>query len=197
MKCLLALLLIASPAFATGLPHTPTGTHSESSAEAKSFSASNSKSTSSATQTATGGEQSQSNDLSVNYPRLAPSTAQGSLAVGNCGSGGNAGGSNTHGSAFLGFAWTPKDCKLLLAASAYQALGMYDAACEMVNGIKAVRKQWTELGLSPPSCAVKPPEPVVPQPVTVNVEAAKPDLAGYATHEEVNEKVNRALGAGK
>jgi hypothetical protein len=90
----------------------------------------------------------------VTYPRQAPSIGQGSLAIAGCGAGGNAGGSNTRGAAFLGIAFTPRDCKLLLAAAAYQAIGMADAACEMVNGITAVKARWVELGQSPPPCAV-------------------------------------------
>lgn len=93
----------------------------------------------------------------------------------------------------MGITWTPADCKLLLAASAYQALGMYDAACEMVNGIKAVKARWKELGMSPPSCEVKPPVAVVPTPpVVVNVPAVgAPDLSGYVTRGELAESQKR------
>jgi hypothetical protein len=145
-----------------------------------------------------GNNASQSTEF--NYPRQAPSTAQGSLMIGACGAGGNAGGSNSGGSAFLGITYTPADCKLLLAAAAYQALGMYDSACEMVNGIKAVKARWKALGVSPPSCQVKPPAPVATPPVTVNVTppdlshvATKDDLAGYVSKEEGRRIFERAV----
>jgi hypothetical protein len=142
-----------------------------------------------------GNNASQSTEF--NYPKLAPATAQGSLMIGACGAGGNAGGSNTGGSAFLGIAYTPADCKLLLAAAAYQSLGMYDSACEMVNGIKAVNARWKALGVSPPSCQVKPPVVAVPPvapPVVVNVQPGD-----YVTRQELAESQKRqdAARAGK
>ncbi len=96
-----------------------------------------------------------SQSLTTNYERQAPSVAQGGLYIGECGAGGNAGGSNTNGAGFLGITWTPKDCKLLLAARAYQSLGMVDSACEMLNAISVVKKRWAELGIDPPKCQVK------------------------------------------
>lgn len=146
------------------------------------------------------------NSLAVTntHPRQAPSTAQGSLMIGACGAGGNAGGSNTGGSAFLGVTWTPADCKLLLAAAAYQALGMSDAACEMVNGIKAVKARWKALGVAPPSCEAKPvPVAIVPpapktEPVVVYVTPAAaapvPDTSAFATKEYVQEVWKRSVG---
>ncbi|MGC3959584.1 MAG: hypothetical protein QM813_17040 [Verrucomicrobiota bacterium] len=129
--------------------------------------------------------------VSFDYPRMAPSTAQGSLAIAACGAGGNAGGSNTHGSAFLGLAWTPEDCKLLLAAQAYQAIGMPDAACEMVNGISSVQKRWKALGVPAPKCEVKPaPVVVPPAPTQITIQ---PATSNAATREEVSEVVDRAF----
>jgi hypothetical protein len=111
------------------------------------------------------------------YQRQAPSTAQGSLMIGSCGAGGNAGGSNTRGSAFLGLAWTPADCKLLLAAAAYQAIGMNDAACEMINGISTVKARWKALKATPPSCAVTPAT----------------DLTQYVTKDQLAESQKRII----
>ncbi len=111
------------------------------------------------------------NSLSVTSidTRQAPSIAQGGLYIGECGASGNAGGSRSSGSAFLGFAYTPKDCKYLLAARAYQSLGMVDAACEMIQQVSVVKAYWATQEGGAPSCKVTPaPEPVkaiaVPEP---------------------------------
>lgn len=207
MKCLLILSLIASTAYATGNP-APTpitnGSHAESyadsSSEAKSYSDATAKATQ--TQTANGGASqavnhgnNASQSTEFNYPRQAPSVGQGSIAIASCGAGGNAGGSNSHGAAFLGVAFTPADCKLLLAAAAYQALGMWDSACEMVNGISAVKARWKELGANPPSCAIKPDVPRETTPVVVNVAAAtSPDLSNVATKEDLAGYVSKEEG---
>ena len=159
--------------------------------------------TSTQQQTATGiggsATASQGNQQTLAYTerRQAPSVGQGGISVPACGAGGNAGGSNTGGAAFLGLAFTPRDCKLLLAASAYQALGMYDAACEMVNGVSVVRARWRELGVSAPSCEVKPPEPVAVAAPSVVVNATiTPDVV---THAELAESQRRqdAVRVGK
>jgi hypothetical protein len=139
------------------------------------------------------------NTQSITYPRQAPSVAQGSLMVGGCGAGGNAGGSDSGGSAFLGFAVVTRDCKLLLAAAAYQSLGMYDAACEMVNGISSVKRRWKDLGAVPPSCEVKPPPPPeTPPAVVVNVREGlgRDDLnaEGKRLEERQDRQVERGLG---
>jgi hypothetical protein len=121
------------------------------------------------------------NDLSItsNVQRSAPSLAQGGLFIGDCGAGGNAGGSNTHGAGFLGLTWTPKDCKLLLAAQAFHAIGMSDEACRMVTGISAVQARYKELHLDAPTCAIE-------KPVTVTAIAPiKPDLSNYVTRDEL------------
>lgn len=112
------------------------------------------------TQTANGGSadnagNSQTLEVTSNYERNAPSVGQGSLYIPQCGVAGNAGGSNTSGSAFLGFAFTPADCKLLLTAAAYQAIGMYDAACEMVNQVSVAKKYWSSKKEGAPSCETK------------------------------------------
>lgn len=181
---ILAVLFLPLAALATG-HHAPppkpdpkpvavvATSHSVSDADATAISGSKSSAeggaadaSASQSQTAIGGaaNQSQSADnagnsqaitLNSKYERNAPSVGQGSLYIPQCGAAGNAGGSNTHGSAFLGFAWTPDDCKLLLAAAAYQSLAMYDSACEMLNAVSVVKKRWVELDAKPPSCAVK------------------------------------------
>ena len=122
--------------------------------------------------------------------------------VGGCGAGGNAGGANSHGAAFLGIAFTPADCKLLLAAAAYQSLGMWDSACEMINGISTVKARWKALGVAAPSCAVKPPAPDVPRettpaaapPVSVNVTLPETVATTGFVRDYVNEVVKRSQG---
>lgn len=115
-------------------------------------------------------------------PRQAPSVAQGSIAIVGCGAGINGGGSNTHGSAFLGIAWTPADCMALQLAQAYQALGHDRAACQVLNSTKAARRAQRR-GLEPPTCA----DPRVPPPV------APVDLSNYPTRDEVVERDNRVF----
>jgi hypothetical protein len=144
-------------------------------------------------QTATGGLATASADnegnkqeISVNetHPRNAPSLGQGSTYIGSCGAGGNAGGSGPNGAGFLGFSWTPADCKLLLAAEAYRAVGMVDAACNMVNRISTVQKAWKDIGMPPPDCVTKPVE-LPPAPVV--------DLSGYATKGELEQAFKRSI----
>lgn len=219
MKFALCLItsLIASTAYATGNPaptpitngpkaesvseaHSSAVTSSDSQSEAKSYSDATAKATQ--TQTANGGASqavnhgnNASQSTEFNYPRQAPSVGQGSISIAGCGAGGNAGGSNSHGAAFLGVAFTPADCKLLLAAAAYQALGMWDSACEMVNGISAVKARWKALGANPPSCAIKPDVPRETTPVVVNVAAAtSPDLSNVATKEDLAGYVSKEEG---
>lgn len=129
------------------------------------------------------------NDLTIssNVERSAPSLAQGGLFIGDCGAGGNAGGSNTHGAGFLGLVWTPGDCKLLLAAQAFHAIGMSDEACRMVTGISAVQKRYRELHMDAPDCALK-------KAVTVAAIAPiKPDLSNYVTRDELKARDLRLL----
>lgn len=118
-------------------------------------------------------------------PRQAPGVAQGSLAIVGCGAGVNGGGSNTHGSAFLGIAWTPADCMALQLAQAYQALGHERAACQVLNSTKAARRAQRR-GLEPPACR----DPGAAAPV-----AAEVDLSDYPNRAEVIERDNRVLRA--
>lgn len=214
MKVLpMVLVLATSPAWATGTPASvPTSSTSHSSSDSHATSTAHSDATSTASQTqvasgsatqsqtASGGNAQAVNNgnnasqaISFDYPKLAPSTSQGSLMVGTCGAGGNAGGSNSNGSAFLGIAYTPADCKLLLAAAAYQALGMWDSACEMINGISAVKARWKALGTTPPSCQVKPPVQVPPEAPTPAVVVI-PQVAGdYVTKDELVESQKRMI----
>jgi hypothetical protein len=74
---------------------------------------------------------------------------------------------------------------------------MYDSACEMVNGISAVKKRWKALGAEPPSCAVEPPVAASTPPVTVNVtNDSKPVVDAV---DRLAERMDRQAiaGAGK
>lgn len=187
MKNLLILsLMLSSTAFA-GAPSEPTKPVKEgpvanggyadswSNADADSHSFSN------ATSQAAGGSvgdinasatsegSSADNSLTLNYERSAPGLGQGSLYIPQCGVAGNAGGSNSNGAGFLGVAWTPKDCKRLLAAAAFQSLGMYDAACEQLMTVSVVRDYYAAKPASErPNCKEKrAPVPPAPIPAVV------------------------------
>lgn len=189
-KFALIALLIAPTVYATTTPTpTPTATQSQDQSQVQNQGQSQIQNATGGSAEATGGDSS----LVNNYPRQAPSLGQGSISIAGCGASGNAGGSNTHGAAFLGLAWTPADCKLLLAAAAYQALGMYDAACEMVNGVSTVKKQWKALGKSPPLCAVKPADKPADPPVVVNVTQTTPTPAACATTESVEKAFQQCV----
>lgn len=133
------------------------------------------------------------------YERSAPSVAQGSLYVGECGGAGNAGGSRSTGAAFLGLAWTPNDCKLLLAASAYRSIGMADEACRMITGISAVRKRYKQLRLPPPDCQTRRPAESAKADVIETVPVEPPQTIDgpadprYVTHEELARAFKRSL----
>ena len=72
---------------------------------------------------------------------------------------------------------------------------MWDSACEMVNGISAVKARWKALGANPPSCQVKPPVETPDPGVTVNVAAApSPDLSNMATKEDLAGYVSKEEG---
>lgn len=209
MKLMTLIALLPMTALAGNAPKTPvSNVDSRSSASAHAGAAATSRSTATQYQSAHGGDAEQSQSAEANnegvqtnvtttYRRQAPSVAQGSLMVGSCGSAGNGGGSNSRGAAFLGLAWTPADCKLLLAASAYQALGMYDSACEMVNGISVVRKRWEALGVEPPSCEVTPPEPVAQPATTIVVQPADTAASEARMVERMDRIAERAVGGGK
>lgn len=119
--------------------------------------------------------------LSTEYVevRQAPSVGQGSFAISGCSVGGNAGGSNIHGSMFLGFGWTPSQCYDFMLAQAYQSIGEKKAVCDILRQTKA-GKRAEKRGITLPEClptVVVIATPVAPAPV---------DLAPYATKEELN-----------
>ena len=89
--------------------------------------------------------------------RQAPSIAQGSFAITGCSVGGNAGGSNKNGAAFLGFGWTPKECYAFMLAQAYQSIGQYEAVCDILRNTKTGKRMERD-GIELPECK---PEVVV------------------------------------
>ena len=92
--------------------------------------------------------------------RQAPSVAQGSFAIAGCSVAGNAGGSDIHGSAFLGFGWTPDECYLFMQAQAYQSTGHSQAACEVLNHTKAA-KRLVKDGFKLPECTPAHPPIII------------------------------------
>lgn len=176
------------------------------------------------TQTATGGASNQTQtanntgnqqDISINHEavRQAPSIAQGAVMPSGCGVGGNAGGSQPGGAAFVGFSFTTEECYLLLYAAAYNAIGMPDTSCDLLNSSDTTQKAMKRLtkiearrnGLavarSLPDCtlAKNKPEPV-DVPTVVVLEDRGPRIEGTpASKEYVNEVVKRAIvtGSGK
>jgi len=119
-----------------------------------------------------------SSSYSYTEARQAPSVAQGSFAISGCSVGGNAGGSNIHGSAFLGFGWTPTECYKFMLAQAYQAIGEKKAVCDILRNTK-VGKKIERDGVTLPEC--KEEVVIVATPVAPQV-----DLTPYATKEELN-----------
>ena len=110
--------------------------------------------------------------------RQAPSIAQGSFAISGCNVAGNAGGSNTHGAAFLGFGWTPKECYAFMLAQAYQSIGQYKAVCDILRNTKTGKRMERD-GVELPEC--------LPEIVIV------PDMSEYATKEELNRAFQRSM----
>jgi hypothetical protein len=117
-----------------------------------------------------------STSYSYTEARRAPSIGQGSFAISGCSVGGNAGGSNIHGSAFLGFGWTPQECYKFMLAQAYQSVGEKKAVCDILKNTKVGRRLEKD-GIKLPECLPEvvvvpaPPAPApAPEPKTVYVE---------------------------
>jgi hypothetical protein len=188
---LIATVLFCGHAFATKvtLPETPKPAEVKATATAGAQAGAASDASATATNTANqsvSADTSASNELAfnTNIERSAPSIGQGGLLIGDCGAGANAGGSNTGGAGFLGIVWTPKDCKLLLAAQAFHALGMHDEACRMVTGLSVVKARFKELGLLAPTCALaKPSEPAAASLLSDSAYIL-PDTSQFMTRDE-------------
>ena len=168
--------------------HVNTNT-ATSNANSKSNSKSNSESNSNSasSSTAEGGDsaaQGGSAAVVTNYPQQAPSVAQGSFAIQGCGVAGNLGGSNTHGSGFLGFGFTPDECYRLMLAQAYQAIGQTEAACEVLNRTDMALNLETKRGLPLPKCH-KEPAPVIVEPA--------PDAVTHAELQQHEERIVTTL----
>lgn len=214
MKLTILLALIPAAALANNSPppSTPTpapvavsgsvaaavaGSRSEASAGADASSTANGgnstvESSVAAENTAEGG--SGGNGGNVTYRGAsAPAVAQGSIGIVGCGAGGNAGGSNSHGAAFLGLSFVTPECHGWSLANAYLAIGERQAACEVLNTQKAAKRA-KKRGAKLPDCnnlpvVVVPDVPRETEPVVVNVAA--PDLSLYATKAELAESQRR------
>lgn len=127
---------------------------------------------------------SNDNAVSVTHQASAPALGQGSFAIAGCQVAGNAGGSNSGGAGFLGFAFTTEQCYDLQLAAAYQALGAYSAACQVLNLSKAGQRA-AKRGVTLPTCAAPIPL-AAPQPVVVNVAAAKCETEDFVRKSDVS-----------
>lgn len=167
------------------------GGTAESAAEADASSASTASSSQS--QSAAGGNANNTGNaqaVSINHVRNAPGIAQGSLMPSGCGAAANAGGSNTGGAAFLGFAFTTNECYSFLLAQHLTAIGMTDSACDVLMSTKAATKAYRRANLPKPKCDTPDPVKPVVQPTVVVLEADK-----GVSRQEVDEKVKRAFEA--
>ena len=115
-------------------------------------------------------------------PRQAPSVAEGSIIISGCAVSGNAGGSNTHGSAFLGIGFTTPECYAFILAQAYQAVGEKQTACQILNTTNAAQRA-IKRGITLPTC----------QPVPEKVVVVEKQVTGTYTHEQVDEIVRKAV----
>lgn len=212
MKLFLSILLFTGTAYATGSPPEVPDTHSEASANAVGIGGTakaeggDAQSTADASQSQTqssvsGAEATNAgNSQSVNtkVERSAPSLGQGGLYNSGCGAGVNGGGSSPGGAGFLGATWTTHDCYLFLLAQRYEAIGMPDTACDVLNSTRAARKAFERLGIEPPDCKLKKPAEVVIESHSQPVAPAI-DLSKYVTRDELVERDRRILkkAAGK
>jgi hypothetical protein len=146
--------------------------------------------------TATSGDSNSSADnalsLTQNYhhERSAPSVVQGSIYAGQCVSAGNAGGSNTGGSAFLGLSFTPYECHLARQAAAYEAAGDPVTACEIRRRSPSMQRLKKDTGYEPPPCY-----PKVPAPPVMQVSPDPIDTSKFVTRDELAEHERRIVTA--
>lgn len=153
---LMMCVLCPTLALATNNPHEKPFSTAQSNAESSSKATGGNAATGPQSQQQTASADNLGNAQTVNQhyeqPRQAPAVAQGSIIPPSCGAGGNAGGSNSHGAAFLGFSWVTADCHRYIAAQNYMALGMPDFACEILNTTKTAKRVVRELGIPLPDC---------------------------------------------
>lgn len=116
--------------------------------------------------------------------RQAPAVGQGSFAIQGCSAAGNGGGSNTHGSAFLGFGYTPAECYAFLLAQSYQAVGQSKTACEVLNSTDSAKRA-VKRGVKLPDCGTA----VVVEKTTDESVAVYPVPDTY-TKAEIDKKVD-------
>lgn len=137
------------------------------------------------TQNQTASAVNDGNSVNVVEQSSAPSVSQGSFAIAGCALAGNAGGSKLSGSAFLGFAFTPKECYKYLTAQAYQAVGQYEAACQILNTTRTAKDAAKE-GVKLPDCVYQ--KPIVTEP-------SQTDTRDLVTKEELRQSQEALLKA--
>ena len=136
-----------------------------------------------ATASNTGDVQATNVNASSYGVRQAPSVGEGTIIISGCAVSGNAGGSNTHGSAFLGIGFTTSECYAFILAQAYQAVGEKQTACQILNTTNAAARA-VKRGITLPAC-FPPPPIVVNQPVPV--------VPGTYTKEQVDQIVRKIV----
>lgn len=185
--CTLLLILIASPVFATGSPHTQPTPNAESSAEAKGGDASaNSDSTSSAFSKASSGDSAAS--LSYTARRDTPPAYAPSLApTAPCVMGASGGLSLAGVSVTGGGGKINEECMYLETARSFSQDGYLEQA-QMVRCSTPI--SLLVFGTREACLAGKRVVDPLPEPVSVTVEASKDAV----THEELEQAFKRGIG---
>lgn len=210
LAILISCLLLSGFAHATGSHKTPNvnvkqhqtqnvkqNVTVDAAANASAWSETSSSANSNSTSTASGGDAdasatggaavATSGDASVSYyskvERSAPALGQGSFALAGCGAGGNVGGSNSSGAAFLGFGFTPAECYAFMLAQSYEAIGETVAACQVLNTTNAAKRA-AKRGAKLPAC--EPKVVAVAAPVVV-------PPADYVTQEQLDRAFKKSL----
>jgi hypothetical protein len=118
--------------------------------------------------------------------------AQGSWVAPDCGSGGNAGGGDSHAAGFLGIYWTPAECKLMKIAYIWANIGMMQEACKTTSAIGSLRDAYKKSGLALPDCTVidaitkEQVAKAIDTPVSTDNYATKDDIKNLATKEDLS-----------
>ena len=111
----------------------------------------------------------------------------GTQIIAGCGIAGEAGGSNSHGSAVLGIGFTTEECYAYIEAQALNAIGDRESACQVLHTTNAAKRAEKRLGHPLPAC--EPPAVTIVHDVEYRIPA------GYVSEEEVQARITEALKA--
>lgn len=183
MKLLYVLALLPFVAFATD-KHPPKQPPAPPPVSAKAEAAAQASAESVAMAVANNEGISQS--VNIQDRAQAPSVSQGAVFIPECGVGGNAGGSSSGGSGFLGFAYVPAWCQDFKYAAWLLSVGDYEAACEVMAKSK-VGKRAAKKGIRAPVCSGRTAKAESESPdSSQSVQPqTKADLSQYALRTEV------------